>query len=680
MKEEVAVLPHTSELDAIIRAAPHPIAVLTPSFKIVTVNTAYIEASNRAREQLVGRNILEILPTGPHDTLEDGQHRFRESLERVLGTGKADRMPIQRFDTRKDRQAEVSEERYWRAVNYPILDEAARVVGIVHHVDDVTELVLPRRASVKTETELPDKQATAILEIISDGFIAVDTDWRFTYVNQRAEFLLGREPGDLLGKVLWDEYPGLIGSEFERGYRKTAAERVSSSMSAYYPDHDRYYQVHSYPAARGISIYFRDVTAQMQVEADRQRLAAESEKARLIYEAALSNTPDLVYVFDLDHRFIYANAALLKMWGKSWSEAVGKNCLELGYEPWHAAMHDREIDEVVRSRQPIRGEVPFTGTGGRRIYDYIFVPVIASDGSVQAVAGTTRDVTDRKQSEEALRKSEQRFRATADHAPVLIWISDASKRYTWFNKPWLDFTGRLMEEELGLGWTWNIHPEDRANHLKTYETAFDRRQPFTLEFRLRRHDGVYRWILDTGTPLEGPDGEFAGYIGSCVDINDRIKAERSLTEVNRRKDEFLAMLAHELRNPLAAISNAVTVLKISNEPESLEFAREVIDRQSRQLGRLIDDLLDVSRINSGKIRLKKELCNAVTILKQAIRIGHAPDQGAQTRARIKLRAGFPADFRGRDPHRAGRGQSPDQRGQIHRGRRTHPPRRGTRCR
>lgn len=132
-----------------------------------------------------------------------------------------------------------------------------------------------------------------------------------------------------------------------------------------------------------------------------QRLAAE----RRLYQAILSSTPDLAYVFDLKHRFIYANDALLTMWGKTWEEAIGKTCLELGYEPWHAAMHDREIEQAISLKKPIRGEVPFTGTHGRRIYDYIFVPVIGAKGEVEAVAGTTRDVTDRKLAEERLEKT-----------------------------------------------------------------------------------------------------------------------------------------------------------------------------------------------------------------------------------------------------------------------------------
>lgn len=130
----------------------------------------------------------------------------------------------------------------------------------------------------------------------------------------------------------------------------------------------------------------------------------EQDAARWrIYEALLQATPDLLYVFDTQHRFIYANDALLTMWGMRWEDAAGKTCLELGYEPWHAAMHDEEIDQVVATGQPIRGEVPFPHqTKGTRIYEYIFTPVFGPQGNVEAIAGSTRDVTERKEHEQHL--------------------------------------------------------------------------------------------------------------------------------------------------------------------------------------------------------------------------------------------------------------------------------------
>jgi PAS domain S-box-containing protein len=151
----------------------------------------------------------------------------------------------------------------------------------------------------------------------------------------------------------------------------------------------------------------RDITGRKQAEQAFIRLTAHSESQRRLYETILSSTPDLVYVFDRDHRFTYANPALLTMWGKTAEEALGKNCLELGYEPWHAEMHDREIEQVIATKLPIRGDVPFTGTHGRRMYDYIFVPVFGLDGEVEAIAGTTRDVTERQIAEEEIRRANQ---------------------------------------------------------------------------------------------------------------------------------------------------------------------------------------------------------------------------------------------------------------------------------
>src|SRR5262249_32730575 len=140
---------------------------------------------------------------------------------------------------------------------------------------------------------------------------------------------------------------------------------------------------------------------------------------------------------------------------------------------------------------------------------------------IDLLARQAADYIERAQTEEALRKSEERFRQMADNAPVLIWISGADKLCTWFNKPWLDFVGRPMEQEIGNGWVENVHSDDHDHCFQTYASAFDSRQPFTVEYRLKRHDGEYRWILDNGIPLYGGRGEFAGFIGSCIDITER---------------------------------------------------------------------------------------------------------------------------------------------------------------
>jgi PAS domain S-box-containing protein len=126
-----------------------------------------------------------------------------------------------------------------------------------------------------------------------------------------------------------------------------------------------------------------------------------------------------------------------------------------------------------------------------------------------------------------VRESETRFRFVADTAPVMIWMSGTDKLCTYFNKPWLDFTGRSMDSELGNGWAEGIHPEDLQRCLEIYLQSFDRQDEFRMEYRLRRHDGEHRWIFDIGVPRYTQESSFAGYIGSCIDVTDRKRAEEA---------------------------------------------------------------------------------------------------------------------------------------------------------
>jgi two-component system CheB/CheR fusion protein len=217
------------------------------------------------------------------------------------------------------------------------------------------------------------------------------------------------------------------------------------------------------------------------------------------------------------------------------------------------------------------------------------------------------DVDGIKRVEQALRESEARFELLADSAPVLIWVN-GPEGCQYVNRAYLDFAGASELEVQRYDWAKFIHPEDKDAYLGAYLEAFARQVFFETQFRMRRADGEYRWMKSAGAPRSTPQGEFLGYVGSTFDITDLKQAESSLVDANRSKNEFLAMLAHELRNPLSSVRNAIQVLNsgIPGDAEYIGQAKSVIARQTENMVRLVDDLLDVSRINSGTIRLRKE--------------------------------------------------------------------------
>ncbi|KQU75913.1 MULTISPECIES: PAS domain S-box protein [unclassified Rhizobacter] len=224
------------------------------------------------------------------------------------------------------------------------------------------------------------------------------------------------------------------------------------------------------------------------------------------------------------------------------------------------------------------------------------------------------------------RDGERDFRSMADAAPVMIWLAGPDRWCEWVNKPWLQFTGTTLDEERGNGWTQVVHPEDLERCMGIYSTSFHARQPFVMDYRLRRHDGIYRWVLDNGVPHTSGDGRFLGYVGSCVDIHERKELEERLAErtqamrlSDRRQGEFLALLSHELRNPLAPIANAASVLRtMEAENPTIGRLREIVERQVTRLRRLIDDLVDVTRVAQGQITLIKEPVAIDTVVRGAL--------------------------------------------------------------
>jgi PAS domain S-box-containing protein len=228
--------------------------------------------------------------------------------------------------------------------------------------------------------------------------------------------------------------------------------------------------------------------------------------------------------------------------------------------------------------------------------------------------------------ERRLRESEDRFRNIANAAPMLLWISNREKLCEFFNQGWLEFTGRSLEQEIGTGWQESVHPEDVRHCVEAYHAAFDARQRLEIEYRLRRHDGSYRWILQRGVPRHGPNGDFVGYIGSAIDITDR-----KLTEENNRKlahmqrlvvmGELSAAIAHEVRQPLTAIlsnANAARMLLNSQHPPLTEIREIVSDIRKDDL--LADEVIGRIRDFLRKREPQMQPCDLNAAVSDVLRL------------------------------------------------------------
>ncbi len=441
--------------------------------------------------QVMGKPVREALP-------EVAAQGFIDLLDQVYRTGESyvgHHLPVV-LQRHPDGRAET---RYVDVVYQALRGADGRPSGILVQGVDITDQTLAQAALRQKEDRLK-----LLVDGIQDyAVIVTDPQGVITEWEAGAASIAGYEAHEAIGQPIdlifcdADVSSGVPDHEQQDALRlgrvKDKRWHVGKYGHRFFADgvttplHD------ADGTLKGFGKIFRDASADQTAAQHLAEVMAASARRERLYETILSNTPDLVYVFDLAHRFIYANAVLLRMWGKTWDEAIGKNCLELGYEPWHAAMHDREIEQVKATRQPIRGEVPFNGTFGRRIYDYIFVPILGPDGEVEAVAGTTRDVTEMHDTAEFLREQDQ------------------------------------------------------------------------------------------------------------------------------RKDEFLATLAHELRNPLAPVRNGLEILRLSGDlNDKAARTRDMMARQVRHMVRLIDDLMDVSRVSRGKVALQPERLRLATIVDSAI--------------------------------------------------------------
>ena len=415
-----------------------------------------------------------------------------------------------------------------------------------------------------------------------------------------------------------------------------------------------------------------DITERKRVEEEKRRadeehrqLAIHSESQARLFESTLSNSPDIISMFDIQGCFTYANKSLLTLWQKSLDETVGKTFFDLDYPTEMAARLHNQVLEVVTSKTKVVGEMEYTSATGKRSYEHIFAPVLAPDGSVEAVVGSSRDITHRQENEAATRLRANQMQKLAEISTRINAAHDVNSvvRVVAAEALGLFGTDRAaismilnpdFPQPINVVAIWGAEPVvyeppdlDQTMMIELLPEVGDPVRLVGAEVEADTRWRAFRrlggdqpvgngWLA---VPLVSRDGKSMGMIqladkrDGVFSVEDEalvvqlshlaaiaIENARLYEELrgnDQRKDEFLAMLAHELRNPLAAVSNAVQILTRTSFAEHGEWSLGIIHRQMRHLTRLIDDLLDASRISRGKIELRRVLIDVAPILESA---------------------------------------------------------------
>ncbi len=283
--------------------------------------------------------------------------------------------------------------------------------------------------------------------------------------------------------------------------------------------------------ARGVVIG----THAIYVDITERKLAEEALKiAEENFRSIFENATVGIYQSTPDGRFLSVNPVMARIFGYDSPQDMLDSIVSIETQYYVDPSARQEFKRLMIEQGLVNefNSLNYRKDGSRLHVQESARAVKDAQGNIQYYEGFVSDITERKYSEESLRESEARFRHMADTTPALVWMSGINALCNYFNKPWLDFTGRTMKQELGNGWVEGVHPEDYEHCIGTYKNAFSARVEFKMEYRLRRADGEYRWMLDHGVPRFSVEGEFFGYIGSCIDISDFKNAEDELHRVN----------------------------------------------------------------------------------------------------------------------------------------------------
>ncbi len=365
-----------------------------------------------------------------------------------------------------------------------------------------------------------------------------------------------------------------------------------------------------------ILLAIEDITERKQIE---DALRASEVKHRRLFEAA----KDGILILDgATATITEANPFIAELLGYSHDELLGKELWEIGLFADRDASKGALLE--LQRRSYLRyDDLPLQTHSGRQI-DVEMVSNLYRENGHTVIQCNIRDITDSKLLEESERESQRRWRFVMDSMPQKILTIAANGDVEYFNPLWVEYLGQSYEQIKENGWKGFVHPDDIEQTLQRWKRSLATGETFLFEHRFRRADGEYRWHLSRIQAMRNADGEIVMWVGSSTDIHEQLETANTLRqysaelfEADRRKNEFLAMLAHELRNPLAPIRNALQIMRLTGV-DAAGSASTMMERQVGQMVRLVDDLLDVSRISRGRIELRKGPVELASVVHHAV--------------------------------------------------------------
>ena len=349
---------------------------------------------------------------------------------------------------------------------------------------------------------------------------------------------------------------------------------------------------------------------------DRRRSEEVLRASEQRFSRFMRHLPGLAWIKNLEGRYAYVNDEAARAFGRAKEDLYGRTDDEIF--PPQTAQQFQENDRLALAGETGRMTIESLEHEDGTVHHSMVTkfPIPGADGQPAMIAGMAFDITDWRRAEQALSQSEARFRFLAEMIPSFVWTAGPDGIINYANRRWLDYCG-LTPQENAADWARRIlHPDDYERCTSQWMQAVREGQEYEIEVRNRRWDGIYRWFVTRAVPLRDADGRITSWFGVTTDIHDQKEMQERLREADRRKDEFLATLAHELRNPLAPIRNSLQVLRMGGE--RTDSVLGMMERQVGHMVRLVDDLLEVSRITLGKIELRRERVELADVVRNAL--------------------------------------------------------------